>query len=992
MTILTVDRAMPTIRKIGDFARTRLLKVYNFTVRGIDLATGVIGRVSTYAAVAIPRVRTFTIRAINMASSVIGSVKRALFSIPAMITVTLAVLGAGKLKDATVGSAMNFEGYNVSMEHWLGGNTKQAKELVTWMGQLADATPFSSVDLFPALTRGVGLADGDVKQAQKLLRLSADMAALTPNRSVEDAMEALGSAQMGDFTMLKGFNLKVTQDDFKDMGGFDGLIDELTGKFDGGAAKLSKTSAGILATLRGYRSSIMRSMGEGFLEPMKPRLEAIGTWLDNNQETWARWKNNVKQIGGEASEWVFSKLEKGFLHIKNNYLNNKDFMDLDFEGKINFISEDIGQWWSSKGKPALSGWWDSSGKPWAEKIGLFMGESIFNGIVLGIKEGGKALGGMWKDAFKDPSLGAFGGAGVATMIAGMLASVVLSPILTALGVIKKIAWDLPKKAISFFGKGENAPKAPKTKKPPKYKSPWFSRGETPTTKTPNAKVPKMPKALMGLGKFAKRIPVLGTAIGALAILSAKKEDKAGAVGGVGGGIGGAAIGAAIGSVVPGLGTAIGGIVGGIAGSIGGGALGDWLSSNWSSIKEGASNTGKWISEKFNESISWVKDAWSTSTAWFSESIWTPLTEGFNTALNFIVGLYDIAEEGVLLAWGFVTEWFSENVWTPLTTAAGLALDWVGEKFDLAWLAVTTIWGLAWTWFEETVWTPIKTGVELVGSWIAEKFNLGWTAITEVWSLATGWFEETIWSPISIAAEVLGNWIGDKFTEGWGVVTDVWGVASGYFEENIWSPIKSGAESVKDGIMSAFGSAWEYVSGIFTKLGDTWDTIKDWGGSAASYITNRGAERRGQAPSYATGTNFHPGGPAILGDGGGPELYRYPNGGMGLSPGTDTMMNLPRGTEVLSHRNTIKYFGNVPAYADGVGFDDTVSNGQLNAATTSSGKRTISEKVKEIVIQITGDNNFFNDTDMDDFKRKVVQAVTEALEEEDFETGGLVIDG
>ncbi|MGM5473783.1 tape measure protein [Bacillus pumilus] len=70
------------------------------------------------------------------------------------------------------------------------------------------------------------------------------------------------------------------------------------------------------------------------------------------------------------------------------------------------------------------------------------------------------------------------------------------------------------------------------------------------------------------------------------------------------------------------------------------------------------------------------------------------------------------------------------------------------------------------------------------------------------------------------------------------------------------------------------------------------------------------------PKYANGTNGHPGGPAILGDGGGPELYKTPSGHIGLSPGTDTLMNLPKGTQVLSHKQTLETLGNIPMYGDG----------------------------------------------------------------------------
>ena len=55
----------------------------------------------------------------------------------------------------------------------------------------------------------------------------------------------------------------------------------------------------------------------------------------------------------------------------------------------------------------------------------------------------------------------------------------------------------------------------------------------------------------------------------------------------------------------------------------------------------------------------------------------------------------------------------------------------------------------------------------------------------------------------------------------------------------------------------------------------------------------------QGMGYATGTNFHKGGLAILGDGGKREPYLTPDGRFGVSPAVDTMYNLPRGSKVWS---------------------------------------------------------------------------------------------
>ncbi|MCY7931780.1 phage tail tape measure protein [Bacillus inaquosorum] len=75
----------------------------------------------------------------------------------------------------------------------------------------------------------------------------------------------------------------------------------------------------------------------------------------------------------------------------------------------------------------------------------------------------------------------------------------------------------------------------------------------------------------------------------------------------------------------------------------------------------------------------------------------------------------------------------------------------------------------------------------------------------------------------------------------------------------------------------------------------------------------------EIPRYAKGTaaGGHPGGLAILGDGGGPELFRTPSGFTGLSPGRDTLFNLPKGTQVLPHNMTKKLIAQgVPAFKKG----------------------------------------------------------------------------
>lgn len=661
-------------KRRDDFNRGR----WSMTLNAVDKASRVVSRVSSYVHRVANRSYRFTLRAFDMATRTIGGIKRAITSIPALVTITLGVIGADKLKDATVGAAMSFEQYEVSMTHWLGGNEKKAKNLVKWMGQFADTTPFSSVDLFPALTRGIGVSGGDVKQAQDLLKLSADMASLTPGSSVSDAMEALADAQMGEMERLKAFNVKISKKEM-DKIGYAGVVKQLTKKFDGGAKKLSQTSLGIISTLKGYRSSLFRAMGTGFLDPMKPRLDSINNWLANNQETWGRWKDTVKRNGKQASEFVFSNLEKGFGFVRSRYLDNKEFMDLSFRGKIDFIIGDINEWWSSKGKPAVDDWWDGTGKPWAGKLGLSVGEAIFEGMKAGLTTGLETIGELWSNVgetakkngiFSKETAKSAGGAGIATLGAGAIAAMALSPLLKGGGSLLRGGkkgfgglfgagrWVKEKTTGGKTGTTPVSPppssgktQQPKPSKPPKNAPvildqngrPLAPSGQRPTskpttqpqpknipTKSKGWEIPKglnpknwkMPKGLDKISKFGKRVPLLGTLLGAASIFSAPKGEKAKVTGGFGGmlagGAAGAAGGAAVGSVVPFVGTAIGGVLGGIGGGIlggmGGEKLGGWLGDKFGSKKAKAAETNSPAQVGVADSSGAMKEAEASAKA------------------------------------------------------------------------------------------------------------------------------------------------------------------------------------------------------------------------------------------------------------------------------------------------------------------------------------------------------------------------------------------
>ncbi|KQB91878.1 putative membrane protein [Geobacillus sp. PA-3] len=108
--------------------------------------------------------------------------------------------------------------------------------------------------------------------------------------------------------------------------------------------------------------------------------------------------------------------------------------------------------------------------------------------------------------------------------------------------------------------------------------------------------------------------------------------------------------------------------------------------------------------------------------------------------------------------------------------------------------------------------------------------------------------------------------------------------------------------------------------------------------------------------YAKGTNYHPGGWAMVGEEG-EELAYIPRKGLALvGVGGPTLMRLPAGTSILPHDETKEFLGFwVPGYADGVGDyfrSSTFTNQNTNIAEAiaQSIVKALSESPLQILIE------------------------------------------
>lgn len=124
-------------------------------------------------------------------------------------------------------------------------------------------------------------------------------------------------------------------------------------------------------------------------------------------------------------------------------------------------------------------------------------------------------------------------------------------------------------------------------------------------------------------------------------------------------------------------------------------------------------------------------------------------------------------------------------------------------------------------------------------------------------------------------------------------------------------------------------------------------------------------------NYATGTEGHTGGLAFLGDGGRREPFLTPDGYFGVSPSTDTLYDLPRGTKVWSSIDKFKrdtlhkpylagYLDKLPRFSKGT-LKSFIDNTNIRVPDVFKSRNTVDNSTYAPVLHI---ENFNANNNMD----------------------------
>lgn len=881
--------AEKTKKRLDDMNKTR----YQIVLDALDRASQIIGNVSSRARSIAGRTFRFTIKAIDLATRPIRSILNFATSTIGMLTAGAGIYGLGKI---TIGPAMDFESQQVSMEHWLNGNKKAAKEYTDWLARLAAKTPFELSDLFPAASRGIGVSEGDISMAERLVTLSADMAGLTPGKTVQDAMEALADAQMGEFERMKEFNMKFSKEQMDAIGGFSQFLTLAEKKFAGGADELSRTAIGRISTIMDTVKTLFRQSGIGALEAIKPGLEKITKWISENENTLTAWGEAWGKVGTNIGKWVMSKVEALQDSIRK-MTNSQEWKDAKSFGSKMKIA------WSTIIAEPFMEWWNSTGKAWladkASKIGEGIGGAISAGLlallgvnVSGAVEDGTSIGAAFATGFQKGFDGKKVGEAILNAIKGVFkdagtllpggkeasSTSWLSAGAIGLGIAK--LWPLlagTAKFGSWAGKGIAGlfGKGSKSTLPGAAGSLLGGGAVSTSVMYVNASVvyingmgiggggaAVLPRLTGGATQLA--LPAAGAAAGAsktgifskIAGIFGKNGDDILKVGSkLGKGAKGIPIlGAVLGLAASGLTIAnaapekkgkeaageVGSWLGAIGAGAGAGALVGTLGGGPVGTAVGAvvGGVGGAIGgEAFTE---WLYDQKDVIGGFFTNTLpsaagsaWNSIKKGASDAGSWIAD-----------KWGGVSDWFGTNVWTPIKDVGISAINITAGIWGGVRDVISDRWNDFSGWFDTNVWQPVSGAAQVAASWLNDRWSevSGW--VRDRWADFSGWFGDNVWTPVKGAAQTAGAWLGDQFTAAKTAISEAWGSVSGWFEANVWGPIKGGATA-----------AWNWVgdklNGIGDWIGGEWKSFTDWLGKMGA----KGSKETGLTTSTGKGSVF-----------------------------------------------------------------------------------------------------------------------------------------
>lgn len=655
------------------------------------------------------------------------------------------------------------------------------------------------------------------------------------------------------------------------------LLTGMDKRFGGMMDNQSKTAKGMISTIKDtIQNNLIRNWGEGLWEGIKPGLEEVTNWLDENQDTVAEWGEAWREAGANISKWVMDKVD-GLRKTISDLVNSREWQEAETFG------EKISLAWNAIIAEPFNEWWSSTGQAWltekAASIGKGLGSAITTGLLglLGIDvsdalEDGKTVGGSFIKGFQEGfdteqitaalKTWASENKEIVAAIGIGIGAKMLGGIITGLGKLAELK-------NLFGGKGSKAAEAAGRSGGSRYTTTTMNVTASVVNVYGNSVGNRAATAANAAGATGSLLPALpgaGTAAGRVltgatqaalpgtvastAAGGAKAAWLAQAPGGVIGSLL-AKAGVALGS---GASTAAGAVVAGATG-IGGGILGGvGIIDGIRNIIRGTQTSGKEAQDEYAKGGTKIGMVGAGAAAGAAIGSVVPVV---GTGIGALVGagvggvgallggdslgqvISDALDEGGWLNnmgdavgtfftetlpekwgefWNGVGDLFTETIPYGIGYAAGKVQTFFTETLPTKW---TEFWDGVGNFFTESVpawWENVKAGAT---TFFTVTIPAKWT---EFWDGVGNFFTETIpewWEGVKTGAtEFFTVTIPNKWTEFWGgvetffteSVPEWWGNLTGTVEEFFTVTIPNAWTGFWDGV-------WGGISGFFGGIGE-----------------------------------------------------------------------------------------------------------------------------------------------------------------------------
>lgn len=774
--------------------------------------------------------------AVDRATRVLNGIRKAVFSIPTMVSVGIGVIAGSKAfglaKDgisSAVSKGMHEELSTVTIGSML-RDEKTTKRYMSFMEKLAQDSPVLDYGQMMDNSKYIIAQTKNIEELEKSWRIIEKLQTLDPSQGTEGAAFALKEMFSGDAVSLTerfGFG-KEWANKVKKMS-----VNKQLDEFEKEMARMGiddKTIRDIAETMHSQINQIKetldsgaRSFGNGIIASTAPFIAKFNSWFEKNEDKWKRMKNTANQIGESVSKWAIDKLTKQAKSIGDT-LKLNDILDVltgthldttqgpngkgaiplhsgdmeppPFEARFkvawDMLYGNVKSYFNEDVKPAISGWWDETGSELAVNTGKSIGEGIIEGIKIGIKSGAKFLSSSYKDLFSDMLENPFSAetgkslltAGLATAGAGYLGKkLIYNPAKAVVGAGKS-AVGAGRKVKEWWDNGSGKRQERRARRDANWQASNDRRiqrrlvrgGDTDTATS------RMERRRSRAGRRGSVAPARAPS-GLVSKMPYMRTAMAAL-----------SIGSASEEELPSvIGQIAGGLAGAKGGAMAGAALGSVIPGVGTAIGAGVGGLvggiggsvgGEWIGEHWET----IKSKATETTEW----IGTKFSEAKETASNTLLN----------------GEWWSGK-WESIkesATSTFFSASWWGEQAGLVWgtLDTTLFSGEWWTgkWDSVKGWTSTKIGewdeiYDNVTSKIDETiFNSEWWS--GKWTDTKAWAETTLDGFGSVWSNALSSAESTLFNSEW------WGTK--------WGQVKSWASSAWDNIKSGFNIGYNASSG------------------------------------------------------------------------------------------------------------------------------------------------------------------------------------